>query len=75
MNSLVIAAVTTWPPMSIRTWAVVAPFFTSTILPFNLLRALSFASRSPHCGSAGAAEAVFREHALAVGRKMNIANA
>src|SRR5262249_54296118 len=29
-------------PMSIRTWDVVAPFLTSTILPLSWLRALSF---------------------------------
>ena len=38
-----IADVMTVPlPMSIRTWDVVAPFLTSTILPLSWLRALSF---------------------------------
>src|SRR5262249_31705294 len=40
--SLVIAAVTTCPPMSMRTWAVVVPFLTSTIRPLSWLRALIF---------------------------------
>src|SRR5262244_2948689 len=41
--SFVIADVMTIPlPMSIRTWDVVAPFLTSTILPLSWLRALSF---------------------------------
>src|SRR5580700_9729777 len=30
------------PPTSMRTWAVVVPFFTSTIFPLRTLRALSF---------------------------------
>jgi hypothetical protein len=34
--------VTTAPPISILTWLVVAPFFTSTTVPLSLLRALSF---------------------------------
>src|SRR5262252_6916073 len=43
--SLVIEAVTIWPgAISRRTCAVVAPFFTSRILPLSLLRALSFMS-------------------------------
>ncbi|MND09050.1 hypothetical protein D3C83_320970 [compost metagenome] len=45
--SLVIEAVTTAPPMSIVTWDVVAPFFTSTILPFRMLRALILMVASP----------------------------
>src|SRR5215467_1719076 len=36
------AAVTVWPPISTFTCAVVAPFFTSTILPLSRLRALIF---------------------------------
>src|SRR5262249_1480140 len=41
--SFVIEDVITIPlPMSIRTWDVVAPFLTSTILPLTWLRALSF---------------------------------
>src|SRR5262249_1525513 len=41
--SFVIEDVMTIPlPMSIRTWDVVAPFLTSTILPLSWLRALSF---------------------------------
>jgi hypothetical protein len=39
---LVIDDVTTAPPMSIFTCAVVAPFVTSTILPLSRFRALSF---------------------------------
>src|ERR1700751_543253 len=43
--SLLIEAVTIWPgAISRRTCAVVAPFFTSRILPLSLLRALSFMS-------------------------------
>src|SRR5580704_5125560 len=39
--SLVIEAVTIWPPpISTRTWEVVAPFFTSTTVPLIWLRAL-----------------------------------
>jgi tetratricopeptide (TPR) repeat protein len=38
--SSVIEAVTAVPPpMSVLMWVVVAPFFTSTILPLSLLRA------------------------------------
>src|SRR6516162_9873222 len=41
--SFVIEDVMTMPlPISIRTWDVVAPFLTSTILPLSWLRALSF---------------------------------
>ena len=40
--SLVIDAVTIEPPTSMRTWAVVAPFVTSTTVPFSRLRALIF---------------------------------
>src|SRR5262249_11817416 len=40
--SLVIEDVTTAPPISMRTCAVVWPFFTSTILPLMMLRALNF---------------------------------
>src|SRR5215472_5870524 len=36
------AAVIVWPPISTLTCAVVAPFFTSTILPLSRLRALIF---------------------------------
>src|SRR5262249_18460804 len=36
------AAVIVWPPISTFTCAVVAPFFTSTILPLSRLRALIF---------------------------------
>jgi len=37
----VIEDVTIWPPpMSTRTWEVVAPFFTSTTVPLIWLRAL-----------------------------------
>src|SRR6185295_12207611 len=41
------AEVTTVPPMSILTCAVVAPLVTSTILPFNTLRALILMSSLP----------------------------
>src|SRR5215468_10495316 len=51
--SLVIEAVTIVPPTSIRTCAVVAPFFTSTLLPLRRLRALIFMLSS---GGAGRAE-------------------
>src|SRR6266704_6366617 len=44
-DSLVMAAVTVWPPMSTFTCAVVALFFTSTILRLSLLRALIFMAR------------------------------
>src|SRR5215510_9451655 len=44
--SLVMADVTIDPPMSMRTCAVVWPFFTSTILPLRMLRALSFTETS-----------------------------
>src|SRR5262249_30081467 len=66
--SFVIADVMTMPlPMSIRTWDVVAPFLTSTILPLSWLRALSFFMvysfqefRVPsYCGSAGVAKPCF----------------
>src|SRR5262249_51530959 len=39
-------AVTVEPPISMRTCAVVCPFFTSTILPLRMLRALSFTETS-----------------------------
>src|SRR5260370_28125902 len=41
-DSLVMAAVIVWPPISTFTCAVVVPFFTSTILPLSRLRALIF---------------------------------
>ena len=41
-----IEAVTMVPPTSMRTWAVVVPFFTSTIFPLRTLRALSFSCES-----------------------------
>jgi hypothetical protein len=44
--ALVMEDVTIAPPMSIFTWAVVAPFSTSTILPLRTLRALIFMSGS-----------------------------
>src|SRR5919106_2614106 len=53
--STVIIEVSTWPPMSTRTWAATAPFLISTTLPLSTLRALSFMAFSPlrtiSCGS------------------------
>src|SRR5262245_42074499 len=74
------AAVTVWPPISTFTCAVVAPFFTSTILPLSRLRALIFMapllksaiSRPRHIGIGEEqflpVDLVIRDRLLALGR-------
>src|SRR5262245_30553241 len=74
------AAVTVWPPISTFTCAVVAPFFTSTILPLSRLRALicmapllvAVASRPGHTGIGEeqflSVDLVIRDRLLALGR-------
>src|SRR5690348_1670590 len=78
------AAVTVWPPMSTFTCAVVAPFFTSTILPLSLLRALIFmahllvaaASRPRRIGIGEEqflpVDLVVRDRLLALGREQPV---
>src|SRR5581483_7807176 len=62
-ESLVMAAVIVCPPISMRTCAVVVPFFTSTILPLSWLRALSFMG-GPFLPSLSRCKAVARQDLL-----------